>query len=355
MARWVDLPDWSDETARLLHRTLADAIYLASQMTEIWVRIGMSRADVAWEQQKAAMLWPALTRDAADAGKLESLIREVRAEVPAAAVDLDRILSAQAPSTNWYLCADRHSSMLVGPGARRAMLDRTQLRRSLVRMVKEDYPILAIVGKAGSGKTYSRHLIQHIVGDTFVLIDVEHDWYDKVTAVDLIRTLAVRIGITDDIKVDPFVEESRAARELVHQLVGRCRALPPEKRWVFIDGLDRTSVDPSVHTAVAQIAKEIEAGQLRDMRLIVTGHPGDFAPDVLEVLLVESLADITEHDLRHFFRHIADVVGHPLSDSELIDLVDEVMAEARLTDLHALGRKAGKLAHASFGPGGGGA
>ncbi|HEX8865357.1 MAG TPA: hypothetical protein VF821_06820 [Lentzea sp.] len=353
MARWVDRPDWRDGTAALLHGTLANSIYQVSQMTEIWQRIGMSPAHIVWHDQTAAALWPALTRDASDAGNLEALIRLIRAEKPSIAPVLDQVLAVQVARTNWYQCPEPHRSMLVGPGAKRAVLDRTQLRTSLLRMVTEDYPILSIVGRAGSGKTYSRHLIQHIVGsDPFVRIDIE-GMYDRVTAADLVRTLALRLGIikkNDDITVDPHVEASRAAWELVHQFVGLYRALPPVTRWVFIDGLDRTSVEPSVHTAVAQIAKEVEAGQLRDMRLIVTGHSGDFAPDVHFVLLSESLADITEHDLRQFFQHVADIVGHPLSGLELTALVEKAVSEAGLADLKALGHKAGTLAHESFGP-----
>ncbi|NGY66005.1 hypothetical protein G7043_44680 [Lentzea sp. NEAU-D13] len=361
MARWVDLPDWRDGTAARLHRALEHAVWQTDRMTEIWQRVGMSPAQVVWHHQTPSALWQMLTRDASDAGKLEALIREVRDEVPAAAAELDLVLAAQAPSANWYLCADRHRSMLVGPGGKRAVLDRTHLRASLVQMLKEEYPILAIVGKAGSGKTYSRHLIKHVLCDDpamrcdFIVIDIEHDWYDTVTAGEFITKLATKMGIDGITDVDPLVEHSRAARELVHQFVGRYRSLPRQERWVFIDGLDRTSVDPAVLIAVTQLAKEVEAGQLRDLRLIVTGHPCDFSPDVLDILLLESLDEITEHDLRQFFGHVADVAGQPLSGDELAALVDEVLAEATLTDLHALGRKAGKLAHASFGPAGGAA
>ena len=233
--------------------------------------------------------------------------------------------------------------------------------QQLVEGVNDGESFQTLLGVTGSGKTYSRHLIKHVLCDDpamrceFIVIDIEHDWYDTVTAGEFITKLATKMGIDGIVDVDPLVEHSRAARELVHQFVGRYRSLPRQARWVFIDGLDRTSVDPAVLIAVTQLAKEVEAGQLRDLRLIVTGHPCDFSPDVLDILLLESLDEITEHDLRQFFGHVADVAGHPLSGDELAALVDEVLAEAKLTDLHALGRKAGKLAHASFGPAGGAA
>ncbi|HEU5469084.1 MAG TPA: hypothetical protein VFV67_00410 [Actinophytocola sp.] len=354
MVRWIRSPDWRDAIADLLHRTLRDMAWQNEMIVEIWHAIGMSPAEVVWSQS-AATLWPTLTRDAFDAGRLEDLVRAVRARVPAAASALDRVLTAPAASAPWYTPLERHMSMLVGPGCRRALIDRAGLRRAVLRMLQEDYPILAITGGPGSGKSYSRHLIQHIVTNPtltcdFVAIDIENDWYDDVRAADLVRALASRLGLASiDFSAD-HVEQSRAVRELVHQLVGRFRTLPARLRWIFIDGLDRPWVRPCVHIAVAQLAKEVESGQLRDTRLVVTGHPGDFCPEVLDVLLVEQLTGLTEHHLREFFHEIADAVGHSLTPEELTGMVNDVLGETDLSDLRALGSAASRAAHARFAP-----
>ncbi|MCC8247633.1 effector-associated domain EAD1-containing protein [Saccharothrix luteola] len=352
--RWVRSPDWHDATAQRLHRTLQAAMWQQPQLQEVWLVIGMPPAEVAWDQP-AASLWPTLTRDASDAGKLEHLIRAVRDRVPAVAAELDQVLAARNLTTQWYVPLHRHLSVLIGPGSKRAVIDRDGLRRSVLRMLKDEYPVLAITGDPGSGKSYSRHLIQHILHDPslscdFVVIDVEEDWYDDVRAADLVSTLATRLDLGRLDPVDEHVEQSRAVRDLVHQFVGRFRRLPPRLRWLFIDGLDRPWVRPCVHLAVARLAKEIEAGQLQDTRLVVTGHPGDFSPDVLDVLLVESLDGITEKHLHDFFQEVATTVGAPLTADEVSSIVADVLTETDLSDLRAVGASVGRAAHARFAP-----
>ncbi|MBP2330361.1 hypothetical protein JOF56_010746 [Kibdelosporangium banguiense] len=347
---WTTSPDWSDATAELLHRTLQGAIWENAVLVDVWRAVGMAPAEVAWNQP-ASMIWRTLTRDAFDAGKLEKLIFEVRERIPAVAGKLDRVLAARRVDATWYTPLHRHTAMLVGPGCRRALIDRERLRRSMIRMIKEDFPVLAITGGPGTGKSYSRHLIRHLVHNgEFVAVDVENDWYDDVNAAGLLATLATRLGIPRADGPVEHVEQSRAVRELVHSFVGRFRSLPQRQRWIFIDGLDRPWVRPCVHIAVAQLAKEVEAGQLHDTRLIVTGHPGDFSPDVLEVLLVEPLSGITEGHLREFFTDIATAVGCALEPSELDAMVTGVLAQSDLSDLRAVGAAAGKAAHARFAP-----
>lgn len=145
MARWILVPDWGDNTAQLLHTTLQEAFWNARDLEQIWIGVGMPPAQIDW-QQPAAALWPALTRDAWEAQRLEQLIREVRDRRPAVAVKLDRVLAAENIGVGWYAPQYRHQALLLGPGCRRAMLDRVALRHHLLKMLHEQYPVLAITG-----------------------------------------------------------------------------------------------------------------------------------------------------------------------------------------------------------------
>ncbi|OXM55759.1 hypothetical protein [Amycolatopsis alba] len=356
MVRWILFPDWGDNTARLLHDTLNKAFYLREDLIELYCGAGLPPHEIDWNQP-AAQLWPTITRDTADAGRLENLILLVRHRCPAVAPDLDVVLSAHNTDISWYSARERHLSLLLGPGCQRALLDRRELRAHLVDLVKRQFPVLTITGEPGSGKSYSRHLIQHMAGDPvldceFKIINVEDDFYDHVGATDFMTTLAARLGLPTRFDVDEHTEQARTVRELVDLFVGRFTTLPGRLRWIFIDGLDRPQVAPGVHMVVAQLAKEVEAGQLPDTRLIVTGHPGDFAPAVLEVLRHEELTGVTTSHLHGFFRGLAEHVGKPLSDEALEDLVDQVLAEAALDDLQVLGRAACRAAHLHFTPAG---
>lgn len=356
MVRWIHAPDWGDSTAHLLHAALNKAFFKSDELIGIYRGIGLEPSDVDWHQP-TSQLWPTITRDAVDAGRLERLIELVKHRCPAVAPDLDTVLAAQNTDITWYQERERHRSLLLGPGCRRALLDRTDLRAHLVDLARKQFPVLTITGDPGSGKTYSRHLIQHMASDPaldcdFKIITVEEDFYDHVDATGFMTTLAARLGLPTDFPVDLHTEQARTVRELVNVFVGRFSTLPERLRWIFIDGLDRPQVGSGVHMVVAQLAKEVEAGQLRDTRLIVTGHPGDFAPAVLEVLLHEKLTGVTTSHLHGFFRGLADHVGTPISDDDLDDLVNQVLAQADLDDLPVLGKAACRAAHSHFTPAG---
>lgn len=356
MASWTDHPDWSDGTARLLHDALSDAYPFGHDIRELCAVVGIPPYRIHWEQS-ADQLWPAVTRECARAGVLAVLVREICHRKPAVSSRLSAVLDAQTAPPSWYTPRERHLSLLMGPGYRRAFLDRRALRLHLVDLIRHDYPVLAITGRSGTGKSYSRHLIQHLAEDPALrcelrIVDLEDEFYDEVTPVDFVATLARRLGLPAHFDVDLDTEQSRTVRELVEVFVGRFVALPSRLRWLFVDGLDRPHVRPGVHAVVGRLATEIERGQLPNTRLIVTGHPGDFAPSVLEHLRHEDLAEVTLSHVEDFFSGVAEHVGRELSDDELAKLVAEVLADSDPADLHLLGRKVAETAHAHFGQGG---
>lgn len=358
MAKWIHFPNWSDGTARLLHDTLGAAFYAVPEIQDICRVLGLRLHDYVWTQS-ASVLWPSITRDCFDAGRLPALIDEIKTRKPATAAALDRVLAAQNAGVTWYSEPDRHLSLLLGPGCARALLDRSELRAHLLDMVLQHYPVLAITGEPGTGKSYSRHLVQHIAADPelrcdFTVVDLEDDVYDRVDMTTFMTMLSTRLGLPGDYDVDLNTEHTRTARELVDVFVGRFSALPRRLRWLFIDGLDRPHVPAGVHQVVARLAWEVEAGQLGQTRLIVTGHPGDFAPKVMEVLRHERLSGLTHAHVRGFFSGLAEHVGREVTDEDLTELVGLVLAESGdLSDLKLVGPAAARAAHAHFGPDGG--
>lgn len=354
MTRWIAHPDWSDETAKGLHSAVADAFWDLKDLQDIWQSIGLSPADIEWSG-KPKLLWQALTRDAAASQKLEALILEVRKRKPAVAERLDRVLAAELPDAAWYICGDHYHARLIGPGLRRALFDRTGLSSALRSLSSEDYPVLCIQGEAGSGKSYSRHLIQHVaaspgVDAAFHVVDIEAEWsvYDDVDVVDFVCRLARRLGLPCDFAPDRNTESHRTARELIGEFVGRFPALPERRRWIFIDGLDRPNVAPGVCAFVTNLAREVEMGQLGDTRLILTGHAGDFSQSVLDVVLFEQIETVNTQHVELFFADIAVHVGADLEPAVLQQMVKDVLAEASLVDLRSLGRQASRVAHQYF-------
>jgi hypothetical protein len=351
---WIKFPDWSDATARLLHETLRTAMYHSADIEQVCRDIGMDPSRQSWEDP-ANVLWPAVTRDAADVGRLQILVWKMRERRPVLAGDFDAVLKAELPHESWYLCPDPFKSKLLGPGNRMAVLDRDGLRTGLIAITRQDFPVLAIRGAAGSGRSYSRRVLQHVAthagnGWELVTVDAELDLPDPAHARDLFRTLADSLGLPVTFGADEWTEDTAKAREIVTIFVGAFRRhLPRARRWIFLDSLDRQRVQPDLHAAVGHLASKIEKGQLNETRLIVTGHPCDFAPEVLEVLRQEDIAQITEQQVRTFFREVAQDIGRTLDAEELGRLVADVRVQAGEGGLRALGRAVSDVAHSHFG------
>lgn len=352
--RWIKAPDWSDPIADRLHALLRTAIYHSEEIEQICREIRLDPSDRYWGESGRS-LWPGVTRDAADIGELENLVRKVRERRPALAAGFDAVLNAELPSESWYSCADPFKSKLVGPGNRRAVLDRDGLRTGLIAIARQDYPVLAIHGPAGSGRSYSKRILQHAAAHAthrweLVIVDAEEHLPNPAHAGDLLRALAAKLHLPFTVDVDELTEDTAKARETVNSFVGAfSRCLPKAQRWIFLDSLDRQRVKPDLHAAVGHLAWEIVDGQLNDTRLIVTGHPGDFAPDVLDVLRREEITHIAEQQIRAFFRGIAHDIDRTLESDDLAKLVADVSAEARGGGLRELGRAASDVAHRYFG------
>lgn len=358
--RWITNPDWSDPAARRLHEVLGQALWKVEDLQSVWVEIAMDPATIDWGGS-AQVLWPTLTREAAAAKRLRRLVEAVRDRRPALAGEFNEVLTAELPEGSWYACHDPFRSHLVGPGHKLAVLDRHLLRQGIVNMAKHDYPVLSISGDIGSGRSYSRRVLQHAahhagVAVELIVVDAEQDLPHPAGAVELLRELIMKLGLRLDAvpvseQADSLTENNRIARELVTVFVGLFRRLPPARRWIFLDSLDRTYVEPDLHAAVGHLAGQIEAGQLGATCLVVTGHPGDFPPGVLDVLQEETISEIAEPEVRAFFRDVADDIGRPLSDQQLEKLVSRVRHTAAAGGLPAIGRSAGKVAHEFFGGG----
>lgn len=349
--RWIMAPDWSGPVARRLHLLLREAIDRPEDIEQICSDIGLER--LCWGEPTGA-LWPAVTHDAAEIGRLDLLIRKVRERHPALRSEFDAILRAELPSESWYYCADPFRSKLVGPGSSLAVLDRDALRAGLIDIATQGYPVLSIHGPAGSGRSYSKRVLQHVAMHAdhrwqLVIVDAEEHLPNPAYAGDLLQALAGMLHLPFTVDVDELTENTAKARGAVTSFVGMLSRRPKDRRLIFLDSLDRQRVQPDLLAAVGHLAWDIANGVLENTRLIVTGHPGDFKPDVLDVLRRDEITPIAEPQLRAFFRGIAQDVKWPLDPGDLVRLVADVDAEARGGGLRELGQAASNVAHRYFG------
>jgi hypothetical protein len=357
MSLWIESPDLSDETGRRLHNLLADGIPDMDDLRQLWVTVGFKAADMAW-QGKTRNVWLAILLDAGERGKLRELIVAAGKLRPALASDLGEIVAAPAATSAWYTTPNPFVARLLGPGNRRSLIDRSTLSLQLRQVEESEYLVFNIRGEPGSGKSHSRHLVQHVVakkaGRKLIQLDVAEEWPDRmisgqIDAREFTRVLAQKVRINSTFDVDERTDATRISRDLANMFVARFGELPREPRWIFIDGLDRPAVLVDVHVFVAHIALAVERGELGPQtRLIVTGHPGDFAASVQDVLVEEDIEKIDRSHVEQFFGEVSAHVGAPLDGAEIAELTDRVLERAALDDLRRLGRAACEVARERF-------
>jgi effector-associated domain 1 (EAD1)-containing protein len=356
MALWITSPDFSDEIGKKLLEVLKAGIWEKKALQQLWISAGLPPADVDWDGS-ARLVWLAMLVEANSQTKLQVLIVEAKTLNPALETDLDAILVAQTPGSDWYVTTSRFSARLLGPGKRRALIDRSDLSTQLQQVAQGDYRVFNIVGEPGSGKSHSRYLVQHVAAaakppPTMITLEVKVEWPDlrpseTIDARQFVGVLARMVGMDPKFDVDENAGADRISRELAVTFVQRFGKLAREERWIFIDGLDRPFVGGDVHALVSRIALSAERDELGKTRLIVTGHRGDFNPDV--EVVEEEINEITRPHVDRFFEDIATHTEKPLLPGEPATLTERVLAKASLDDLRDLGRAASEVAQERFG------
>ncbi len=360
MALWVDDPDLRSDLARQLHVSLATGLATPMEIEPVVVAIGLRVADHPFGAGgTAAMIWSSVLQDVAQRRLMRALVEHVRDRVPMISADMATVLAAPRSGglNQWYRCDPPERARLLGPGDKRALLDRIELGSALVQ-VTDDAPVVSIDGDPGQGKSHSRHLLRHVLEAAqppwqLVVIDIAELWPAEecttFSARDFIGELSAKLGLprTYD-EVVEHTEAKRIARELVTTFSGRYKSLVG-RRVLFVDGLDRSNVGDDVGVAVAHLAREIETGELGDLRLVITGYRGGFAPVVAEVLVEDRTEPISTTHLALFFEEIGRHIGRPASTKEIDQLVAKTLDRAKLSDLLTLGREASAVAHEHFG------
>lgn len=359
MTAWVDDPDLSSPVASRLITALANAVSEADDIRPITDGIGIHAADLPWA--KARDTWREVVKEATRLRQMRALVEHMRDTFSMIEADMTAILAVSRAGDVgvWYQCSDPKRARLLGSDARKAMLDRYDLSDDLEELTSTaGRPILLINGEPGRGKTHSRYLLRHMLDNTaddweWVVLDIAELWpaedYRSVDAREFIGELSAKLGLSrayDD--VPSHTEAKRIARELVTSLVGRFTQLPSANRMLFIDGLDRSNIGSDVAVALAHLARNIETGELERLRLVLTGHRGEFSPAVVDLLIENRIEQVGPTYVDQFFKDIGDHVGRPCTFDQTRELSARAFAKAGVDDLAVLGREVSKIAHDHF-------
>lgn len=310
------------------------ALEIAGMPPELYER------DIPW------LAWLAAVNDAVNQGKLEALVEAV------ATVKLDSVLrqslerelanmptAAAGGDRMWYQCVNPWDSRFVGPDASRAVIDRSGLRSGLRDLAREQRRVLVISGAAGSGKSHSLLLIEHLqdahqlIGHRFAIVST-HEWGGEVTGVQLALTLARRLGLDLDLKPGGDELGDALVRKILDLIAGRYPQDQASPCWIILDGLDRPLVHESARDMARRLIVMVGLGALRPTRLIVTGLD-ELTNEERRYASWERIPVIDDSLMREFLSAVAGQLGYQLRQGELDAYVAGVLGSG--TVLRTLG------------------
>jgi hypothetical protein len=328
----LSLTDPRDPRAKLIIGMLKDSVYGEPRVSAVLQAAGLSPGD--YHLGSAKLTWTEAVPDAARQGKLGALIACVTETDPAFGAELERrmrpLLALPGGNRAWYRCDDPFAVGFVGAGARRAVIDRSELRRGLQDLAADEDRVLIVTGEPGTGKTHSWVLIDHLrqmpamMGSHRVVRVTTHDWADGPSGEQLALELARRLGLGQHVSLAPSNElDDTRIRKLLDMIVGH---YPHDGiiRWIVLDGLDRPLVQETARDVARQLISLVNDSDLPKTRLIITGFdPLGLVADYPYQL--EQIPPIDEALVRAFLATVADHLGYRTSPIELADLVAEVV------------------------------
>jgi hypothetical protein len=291
---------------------------------------------------RARLAWTEAVPDAARLGRLDALVRGAAVREPALLAELEqRLAELAAPpgAASWYAHADPLGSRFVGPGAKRAVVDRAELRAGLRALSTDDYRILLVSGGPRTGKSHTWVLIDHLRNTgrlagahRFVRVTT-HAWSGPVTGEDMAGSVAAKLGVDLRLVESREPEETRV-RKILDKLVG---SYPQDDavRWIVLDGLDRPAVRDSARDFARRMITLVDEGELPRTRLVVTGL------DVLGLDLgfgvcTETIPAIDAVLVKAFLTDVAAHLARETGEAEIDALVAEVLPPGGPRDLRVV-------------------
>lgn len=338
---------------------VAELFWRVSEAQGIANAAGIGNAGVSWGQTPFTM-WSDIVSIARRRGSFPDLHANIISQFGQMGdhEELDqlaRLIEGPRRRAGSYRPADPYRARLVGEFTRRAVFNRFDLRSNCAKMTA-GMPVLFIVGERLSGKSHSWYYVQHIAdveGHVAVLIDVADMWGSApCTAAELLGAIADQLGITVDLRASDQVQPDTWPRLLVGKLVGMLPSLPDDgrRRWILIDGVDRTNVTPDAIGLVEALARAAEQRRLRGLQLIVTGYSGALVATPPADRGVEHIQPIDRPEVERFFKDVGDDYGKKVDPPFLSSLMNTLYTGLGTSpDLGMLGNKAADLALSVFG------
>ncbi len=207
--------------------------------------------------------------------------------------------------------------------------NRGQLREALGR------PHMAqgfiITGDTASGKTYSWNMIKMLAKKRQVRtikVDLEDLVHVNCEPAEIMRVIVGRMGLdAGDVPNEVFAQNDRIGYMLTNWFVGLSQDFDDEW-WICIDGLDKPASGQGAADMIGNLAKVVNEGDLRNVRLFVLGaNPRYPLPSsVTDAFEAETASGVGRSVVRQHIYELAQAkqinIDHPQVDTLVNSLFD---------------------------------
>jgi hypothetical protein len=312
---------WHIKEARELHEVLYSQITAAGEIDRIRACCGPHVAQLAHGAPDA--MWRGLLNAVAIAGCLRDLDAVLREQqLPHVHAALDKLVNAASPdSERWIL-------------EQRIFVNRIRLRKALATLAGENTTerVLLVRGEKASGKTWTRHIIQHYAhqtGQKCIYLYAA----TATTVQEAVNQICVGLG---GMAPANFSTDSAWYRQVALHMMGLAQAKECGA-WIIMDDLgldagDVSLIDPEICKFFDVLALfTADPNFAKWFRLILISYPDEKPVQWKEECFIEdrtAVSDLQEPEIKAYLSHWAQKKGKTLTESQAMALSEAIMQKA---------------------------
>lgn len=272
-------------------------------------------------------------------------ISKIVEQLAACAPPIDLAVPPSTPTANASSLAVSYPFALAGGrnriwriGAKYPVLGRTALQKQLGSMASDDgAQLLLIRGGAGSGKTFTIHIIREFMRPLqHTVLDVTGASLLNRTPGQALSDLRMRIGMPVEVPVpgqDLTTRPAEIGRHLVSGFYAQLReklqpmtasAGVPMQLWLVFDGFSEHTLGDDIHEMIVELLRQM--GDVQRLRIALLGYDRALPSGAADFSYSEDISPVTHADvLAHLAFAFDSLRRQPLPDDDMKNLADTIM------------------------------
>lgn len=243
----------------------------------------------------------------------------------------DKLLTRirERAAARWLESEDPYQVAFLYAG--RALINRRKLRTSIKDLCSnQGSRVLIVNGNPMSGKSYSMQYIAHLAEafqDDRAYIDIKREIQTSFGPDALARSIGWQMKLSaEDIQSIP-VRQSQDARwvmEIRDWIIGASNRAG-KRWWITLDGFDHPDLPPETQQMIEHLMLQIENVK-PPLRLVLLSYQRPIPRDIRRYIQSEAIGPIERDELTEFFERLYELAHKAVTQAELVQIVDKVLA-----------------------------